>query len=485
MTFKTKASQIAKGSQNQPQHHHYLRLSRRYVFIVFTLSLIIIACTNTSKLKQSSVTHPSTDSTVLKIWWDKGFTVDEDEAIQQLVSNWEKQTGNKVKLSLYIGDELPQKARRAIQAGNPPDIMMSYGAERALNPHLAWEGKLADVTDVIEPVKNLYPKYALQSVNYYNNAAKNRSYYAVPINQSTLHIFYWRDLLEQIGRSESDIPKDWNGFWEFWKQVQHDLRAKQQKQNIYGLGFPFSTGASDTYIFFEHILEAYDVQILDSEGKLLIDDQKVRQKIVQTLDWYAKFYQQGYVPPDALNWLNPDNNRSLLNRVVVMTPNNTLSIPCSVRRDADTYRHKLGILKFPNKPNGKPMRYLLTLRQAVLFADSQQQKQALDFLAYLTQSQVINKYLKAAGGCNLPIIEPLWQDPFWKNPTDPHVSTAVKTVTEGSTRLFYYVQNPAYSVVLEENIWGKALNRIIVDKISPEQATDEVIKQIKQIFSQW
>ncbi|MEH2450824.1 hypothetical protein [Nostoc sp.] len=138
---------------------------------------------------------------------------------------------------------------------------------------------------------------------------------------------------EQIGRSERDIPKDWDGFWEFWKQVQNNLRAKQQKQDIYELGFPFSTGASDTYIFFEHILEAYDVQILDSEGKLLIDDQKVRQKIVQDLDWYAKFYQQGYVPPDALNWLNPDNNRSLLNRLVVMTPNNTLSIPCSVRQD--------------------------------------------------------------------------------------------------------------------------------------------------------
>ena len=189
-----------------------------------------------------------------------------------------------------------------IHAGNPPDIMMSYGAERALNPHLAWEGKLADVTDVIEPVKNLYPEYALQAVNYYNNAAKKRSYYAVPINQATVHIFYWRNLLKQIDRSESDISKDWDGFWEFWKKVQNDLRTKKQKQHIYGLGFPFSTGASDTYIFFEHILEAYDVQILDFRGKLLIDDPKVRQKIVQALDWYTKFYQQGYVPPDALNW---------------------------------------------------------------------------------------------------------------------------------------------------------------------------------------
>ncbi|MEH1822216.1 MAG: hypothetical protein V7L31_24590 [Nostoc sp.] len=161
-----------------------------------------------------------------------------------------------------------------------------------------------------------------------------------------------------------------------------------------------------------------------------------------------------------------------------------LSIPCTVRQYPDPYHHKLGILKFPNKPNGKPMRYLVTLRQAILFADSQQQKQALNFLAYLMQSQVIGKYLKAAGGCNLPIIKTLWQDPFSQDPTAPHVSTAVKTLTECSTRLFFCVQNLAYSVVLEENIWATDINRIIVDKISPEQATNEAIKQTKQIFAQ-
>ncbi|MEH2288637.1 hypothetical protein [Nostoc sp.] len=106
------------------------------------------------------------------------------------------------------------------------------------------------------------------------------------MSQATIHIFYWRDLLKQIGRQESDIPKDWDSFWEFWKQIQDDLRTKQipnKKQNIYGLGFTFGMSHADTYYLFEHILEAYDVQILDSKGKLLIDDPKVRQKIVLSL----------------------------------------------------------------------------------------------------------------------------------------------------------------------------------------------------------
>ncbi|MEH2052454.1 hypothetical protein [Nostoc sp.] len=56
---------------------------------------------------------------------------------------------------------------------------------------------------------------------------------------------------------------------------------------------------------------------------------------------------------------------------------------------------------------------------------------------------------------------------------------------QGSTRPFYFVQNPAYSLVLKDNVWGKALNRIIVEQISPELATDEAIARIKQIFDQW
>lgn len=448
------------------------------------LSLIIVACTNTSKSYPPAVTESSPQSTALKLWCDKAFTVEEDEALQQLVSNWEQQSGNKIKLSFYTNDELPQKTQRAIQAGLPPDIMIGYNAETELNPRLAWAGKLADVSDVIESVKSLYPESVLLAVNFYNNVDKKRSYYAVPIHQATMHIFYWRNLLKLVGRSDSDIPKDWGGFWEFWKQLQDELQTRQ-KQDIYGLGFPFSIGASDTYYLFEQILEAFDVQLLDSEGQLLIDDPKVRQGIVESLEWYVKFYQQGYVPPEAVNWLNPDNNRNLLNRAVVMTPNVTLSIPAVVRQDPNTYRNKLGILEFPNKPSGKPMRYLVTLKEAVLFAESKNQKTAKDFLAYLIQPKVMADYLKAAGGRHLPVLKPVWKDPFWTNPNDPHISTAAKTLTKGQTRLYYSAQNPAYSLVLEENVWGKALNQIVVDGISPEQAANEAIERIEQIFDQW
>ncbi|MBD2059198.1 carbohydrate ABC transporter substrate-binding protein [Oculatella sp. FACHB-28] len=460
------------------------RLRRFYQFtlIALVLSVIIAACTNSEP--GAIVTDPPDHNAALTIWWDKGFNLEEDEAIQQVVNDWSKQHNAPVELSFYTADDLSQKAQRALQAGNPPDIMMSNSAGKALIPRLAWQGELADVSDVIEPVQQLYPASVLDSVALYNNTNQKRSYYTVPISQSNIYIFYWRDLIQQAGFQESDIPQDWDTFWAFWQQVQDNLQ-NQPNQTIHGLGFSYSVASGDTYSMFEHILEAHDVQLLTPNGDLLIENPQTRQGIIDSLRWYTQFYQQRYVPLGSEDWRNSDNNTNLLNRTVVMTPNASLSIPATVRQDTDTYQNKLGILEFPNKPSGQPMRYLDDIRQAIVFADSENQKAAKEFLSYLIQPEAIENYLKAAGGRNLPVMTSILENSFWTNPADPHLSTATKILLEKQSRPFYSIYHPAYSLVVQENVWGQAINRIVVDRVSPGQAADDAIQQIQQIFAQW
>ena len=140
-----------------------------------------------------------------------------------------------------------------------------------------------------------------------------------------------------------------------------------------------SAEAGDTYQAFEHVLEAYDVQLLDADGKLLLDDPEVRQGIIKSLDWYRQFYQQGYIPEDAVDWTNADNNRLFLNRNILLTSNASMSIPAAVRNDSDTYHNKLGIVELPNKANGEPMRHIFLVEQAVIFKDAQHPELAKDF----------------------------------------------------------------------------------------------------------
>ena len=463
----------------------YFVLAAKYIAIGIATMMLVIGCNSDTQLQNDEISQSDTlagDKT-LKLWWDKGFNPEEDEALQKLVRNWERETGNKVQIHFYTLDARAQKTERYLQAGVAPDIFMSFKAESTLNPTLAFENKLVDVTDIVEPVKNLYDPAALETAHYYNNVNQKRSYYAVPIHRAALHIYYWQDLLAKTGRSATDIPNDWDGFWQFWLDVGQELKSKHQ-QDIYPIGLPMSAEAGDTYQAFEHILEAYNVELLDSKGNLLVDNPQVRRGIIKCLDWYTQFYREGYVPKDAVDWTNADNNRLFLNQDILMTSNATMSIPAALRNDRNAYNHKLGIVEIPNKPNGEPMNHIFLVEQAVIFNDAKHPELAKEFLAYLTQPRVINQFLKDSGR-HSPVHIAAYQDPYWTNPKDLHTSEVTKTLTKSQTRSIYPADSPAYSVVLKENIWGQSLEKIVLDGLTPEQAADEAIARIKSIFAEW
>ncbi|WP_052055751.1 ABC transporter substrate-binding protein [Myxosarcina sp. GI1] len=460
-------------------------LKKCCIYLAIACCLIVISCSNNLKSTQTSAVETADQIPTLNIWWEKGFNLEEDEALQTVVDDWEKLTGNQVNLSFFTASELATKVKRAVRANNTPCLMMSQTADRTLYPRLAWQGKLEDVSDIIEPVRDSYSENILKAATYYNSTLDRTSYYGVPVHQSTIFIFYWQQLLASVGLYQQNLPQDWDDFWQFWQQAQLKLKTRQDR-TIYGLGLTFANrGTEDLYFFFEHILEAFNVTLINSQGELLVNRPKVRQGIIKALDWYTQLYKQGFVPPDTVNWLNTDNNLNLLNRIVLMTPNVTLSIPAAIRQDSDTYYNKLRISEFPHKPNGEPMRYIISVRQAVIFRNSPHVSLAKEFLQYLIQPEITAKYLQNSGNRNQPVQKQVWANPLWQQTSDPYLATATKILNQSPTRLFYVVDNPAYSQVLEENIWGKALNRIIIANISPQQAADEAIARIEQIFQEW
>ncbi len=458
----------------------------RLVLLAMAIAFISIACSNPLEPKPQITNQALPETTELNIWWEQGFNLEEDEAIRNVVKDWQNLTSHKVKLSFFPNDELTAKTERAVQANQTPDLMMTLKGDQVLYSRLAWQDKLEDVSDIIKPVQDDYAAKTLQAITYSNPHQKKRSYYGVPIYQSTIFIFYWQKLLASVGLSPNNIPQDWNGFWQFWQQAQAKLRT-EQNLDIYGLGFALASdkSASDTHYLFEQILEAYDVNLLNERGEIEIDRPQVREGIIKCLNWYAQLYRQGYIPPDAVRWSNTDNNRSLLNRLVLMTPNPSLSIPATVRQDADIYYNHLGIMEFPHKPSGKPMPYLVSIRQAVIFKDSPHKSLAKDFLSYFIQPEVTLEYLKATGCRNQPVQKSVWLDPYWQNTNDPYIATATKIITKGDTRLSYFVIDPAYSQVLAENIWGRALTQVTAWGVDPERVADLAIARIKEIFQNW
>lgn len=470
------------------------------IFLLLTLFILTFGITTScSPATQTSTPSASPAASVnnalttkLRIWWAQGLIPEENAVITKLINNWTKSSGVETEVSLMVDTTIKGEVEKALLKGNPPDLVLSTTGDYNLYPRLAWDGALADVSDVLEPIKDEYVPAALESVRYRNNVAKNRSYYGVPIGQHELHTMFWRDLLEQADLKKEDIPQDWDGFWKFWKTAQDNLKAKG-KENIYGLGLSVSATGTDNFWQFEHILEAYNVKIVNEQGELVVDTPQAKQGIVNTLKLLAGIQKDKYNPPEAIAWGDPNNNVGFLSRGVIMTQNPTLSIPLSQKQPdniynknpRDLYFNKIATIKFPNKPDRTPMTYLTSVRQIVLFSASKNQVAGKKFLNYLVKPENLNIFLQDANkGRFFPVLKKQLLEPFWNNPEDPHLSAAAEQYRQPS-RLLPLANNPAYSQIPAQQVWGKALVSVIKDNVPPEQAADKAIAEIKKIFADW
>ncbi len=462
--------------------------------IIFITVFCLVTCSapsNNSKITTLNVGAGGADE--FRIWWYQGFLPEENTLIAQLVEGWQKESGLKASLRLVPTNLLDSEVTKALETGSQPDLLYSTTADTNLFPKLAWKNELADVSDIIQPIKDTYIPTALQVVNYQNGVTKKRSYYAAPIGQQTVHIFYWKNLLEQAGFKETDIPKEWDKYWKFWQSVQTNLRDIKGVNNIYSIGLPMSDLGTDTFLFFEEFLEAYDVKIVDDSGNLLIEETGNKDKIILALKKYTELYIGGYVPPKAVEWSDSGNNISFLESESVMTLNGSLSIPLTQKlpknkyneTSRDLYFNKIVTDDLPNRPDGSDLKSILGIKQVVIFEKSKHKDQAKSFMKYFLRPEILNKFIKEGSkGRLIPVMPQLLEDPFWKE-ADPHFSSAINQLLKEPTRPSYEAINPAYSVVLEKNIWPKTILNIVRDKVSPEEAATKAISQIVDIFSNW
>jgi multiple sugar transport system substrate-binding protein len=421
----------------------------------------------------------------LTVWWNQGFYAAEDQAFRNLVAAWEKKSGIKVNLSLVTGVALDQKIVSALTTGQVPDLIYSDDGAAQTVPQAAWEGKLVDVSDVVETQKSELSDTALRSAQFYDNVAKKRSFYGVPFKALALNMPTWKTLVEKAGYQMSDIPKTWDKFFDFFEPVQKKLRAKGMR-HVYGLGYTLSTTGADPNNLFNQVLVAYGGGgIVTPDGKPHLDDPKVREATVTALTRLTTPYKQGYVPPGAINWGDPDNNNAFHSQEVVMTPNDTISISSAVMDNKQWYYHDIVTSPMPLGNDGKPVPVLLSVLLGYIPKGSKNIDGAKDFLRYLIQPTNLDTYLKEARGRWLPVMESIVKtDPYWLDPADPHRSVAIKQGVLGATTVWPTVYNPGFAQVDAEHLWGVA-EADVINGMKPQDATDKAFKQIAKIFAKY
>ena len=250
---------------------------------------------------------------------------------------------------------------------------------------------------------------------------KSAAYYGVPYLTAGLPNHVWRSLVEKAGYKIEDIPKTWDAYYDFFKDVQRKLRAKGERK-VYGLGFQVTTNGNDPNNVFNYFLVAYGGKdIVTKDGKLHLDDKAVRQAAIQALNYPATAYKEGFVPPGAINWNDADDNNAFHSKQVVMDLDGTISTEVAVIHNEEDYRDivTMGLpleqRRQAGTDSGRAMRFGLIPKGA------KNPTVAKDFLKYLIQPKINNAYLKTGLGRSIPCMKSIVEnDPWWLDPSDQH-----------------------------------------------------------------
>lgn len=436
---------------------------------------------------------PASAQEKLTVWWVKGFYKAEDDALFEAIKKFEaKNKGIKIELSQYPIQDMIPKTVAALDSGAPPDIAYADVYDFQVTAKWAFDGKLEDISGVIDPLRSKFEPRALSTTFLYNDQTKTRAYYAFPIKQQTMHIQYWKDMLADAGFKESDIPKTWKEYWDFWCTKVQPAHRQKSGQRSFGIGNPMGVDSSDSFFSFLTFMDAYGVQLVNDSGKLLVDDPSVRDKLIQAMTDYTAIYAKGCTPPSSTSWKDPDNNVAFHNKTTVMTHNATISIAAKWLDDMNNttlteaqratakqnYTEKIATAGFPSRPDGKPMTYRAAVKTGVIFKDAKNKAAAKKFLAFILDEANLTPYVEGSLGRWFPVQLKAQQSPFWK--ADPH-RTAVYNQFMAGTTPFEFTKNYKFTVLNNENVWAKAMNRVLNEKVPVDKAVDEMIARIKAV----
>ncbi|HZK90781.1 MAG TPA: ABC transporter substrate-binding protein [Stellaceae bacterium] len=415
------------------------------------------------------------------VWWIQGFAQEEDIAFKKLVEDYQKASGNEIDYTISPYAPMREKTVSAITSGLVPDLIQNSPVE--MSAIWAWDDKLVDLTDVVETQKANYTQTALLSANAYNSITKKRSYYLAPYQTASLPNHIWRPLVEKAGYKIEDIPKTWDAYYDFFKDVQKKLRA-QGMRNVYGLGFQLTTQGNDPNNVFNYFLLAYGGEnFVSKDGKLHVDDPKVKEAVIKALEYPTTAYKDGFVPSSAINWNDADDNNAFHAKQIVMDLDGTISTEVAIIKNKQDY-DDIVTMGLPLSNDGKPVPAQVTNTGGMIPKGAKNIDVAKDFLKYLIQPKITNDYLKIGLGRNLPAYPSIVKDdPWWT--ADPHRKAYVEQGLLGPTVPDFFVYNPAYAEVRNQHVFGAAWADVMKNGMTPQAATEKAFKWVESIFAKY
>ena len=231
----------------------------------------------------------------------------------------------------------------------PPDFVFDFVLSD-YHPKWAHEGRLVDLTEAVGHFSNCLIRASSSGPCCSTRGPGQKRLYGLPMGSGTHHVHVWKSLLERAGFTLADIPEGVGRLLGILVRSGPAGGTQGAGATTSGASAcPCRSTSSTLSNGFWQFIDAYEADYVTRDGRLVIDDPEVRRRLIKAIDSYTQIYRKGCTPPDSVNWVTySDNNKAFLAQTIVMTPNQTLSIPNALKATRpDDYYNNAVTLDWP------------------------------------------------------------------------------------------------------------------------------------------
>jgi len=393
------------------------------------------------------------------VYW--GGLIFSDEAntlFANKVKEWGEKRGIPVEVVMINQNETVQKVSAAIEAGTMPDAL-DLGLDFALL--LSRQKQLEPVDKVYEDIGKAHGGWFDIPTKLVNGKDFGGSIYGVPYGTSGNVLFRRNDVLSAAGFK--DAPKT-------WEEVAIQAKAAQKPPQTYGMGFALSN-VGDANLT-TTMLQSWGGRIADDEGKkCTIDTPETRA----FLEWITKAYADGLFPPGVTTWDGAGDNTAYQSGNLLFIAN-TGSVYVYMRTNDKDLEQSTLYSALPAGPKMRVSPANVVVRS--ISAKSKYKAEAADLLTYLADDAFVASYFNAA--IYGPVLKSEVDAPIFKS-SQAHAGL-LDLATNGTPGAFPDVNNASFAEYQTNFLTPKMVQRIVVDKISIDQAIKETQTACQLIY---
>ena len=207
---------------------------------------------------------------------------------------------------------------------------------------------------------------------------------------------------------------------------------------------------------FNYFLIAYGGQdIVTKDGKLHLDDPKVREAAIKALTYPTTAYKEGFVPPGAINWNDADDNNAFHAKQIVMDLDGTISTEVAIIKNAaglQRHRDDGPAAQQRRQAGAEPARQRLRPDP-----EGREERRGGQGLPQIFDPAEGPQRVSEGRARPQPAVHAVDREerPVVARPKDPHRAAYVQQGLLGPTVPTFWAYNPAYAQVQNEHVWAR------------------------------